>query len=523
MGDLGDMDMTNKNSWLPPISLFLICLLAYVNSFNNNFLLDDHLVLFGQRGVINKSLGEILLQDQGGFYRPAGYFLLWLLTHLFGEHQVGYHVVNLVLLFLIAYFLYLIVKNLTLDSLLAFLAAALYAIHPVNGFLVNYMTAGYISVFVLSMQASFLFFMRFADKGSNKDYVLSFAFFVYACMSHEMVIMLPVFLLSYLFFMKRERFWSLAQWILPLMMFLAVWFIVRSHVSAAFVRISNPIAALGDGLAYLSTWLDLTGWYLSKLIFPKDIIFLWSSQYGVKNIVLQALVFLFLVIMSIYAIVRWNKGFKPLMLTMFVIGLLPSLYSCFVYFPIVWPIIEPHWFYFSSMGFFVLMAVVLKKIIEKNVKAGIILVGGVATLLMYFNWDLNTKWSTQELYCSYWLSLNPGNLTPYYGLGRSLMDQGDCANAAKIFQVGHNRLHMLSLELTADMGHCMDVLGDDQKASDYLNTALRMDPNYALTYHYIGLYFNKRNKLERAQDYFRKAVVLDPKFSPSYAYLQKSI
>ncbi len=506
--------------WVIPVGLAFICLLSYLNSFNNNFLLDDHLVLFGQRGVINRSIWEILLQDQGGFYRPGGYLPLWLFTHFLGHNQLGYHIINVILLFFIVYLLYLIIKNLTSDRRLACLTALLYATHPINGFLVNYMTASYISIFVLSMQLSFLFFIRFSDQENYKDYVLSFFFFVYACLSHEMSIMLPAFLIVYLFFMKRDRLGRLSQWVWPFIIFLVIWFVVRSCMATVH-HISNPSLALVNIQAYLSTWLDLVGWYVSKLVFPKDILFLWSSQYGVKNFLLQGLVFLSLSIAFIHTLVRWNKGYKPLMLVMFVVGLLPSLYSSFIYFPLVWPMIEPHWFYFSSIGFFVLLALFLNFIISKNSKVGVVLTGFVVVCFVGLNWDLNSKWFKQETYCSYWLSLNPGNLTPYYGLGRSLMDQGDYVSAAKIFDVGYNRLHMLSLELTADMGHCMDVLGDDQKASDYLNTALKMDPNYALTYHYIGLYFYKRNKPERAQDYFRKAIALDPKFSPSYAYLNQ--
>ncbi|MEI7998733.1 MAG: hypothetical protein WCH62_04430 [Candidatus Omnitrophota bacterium] len=42
-----------------------------------------------------------------------------------------------------------------------------------------------------------------------------------------------------------------------------------------------------------------------------------------------------------------------------------------------------------------------------------------------------------------------------------------------------------------------------------------------MTYHYLGLYFNKRDNFDLAQRAFQMAVDLDPKFSPSYGFLKK--
>ena len=99
------------------------------------------------------------------------------------------------------------------------------------------------------------------------------------------------------------------------------------------------------------------------------------------------------------------------------------------------------------------------------------------------------------------------------------MDKGDYLGATKCFLLGYKRLNYAGVQIAADLGHCLDMLGFDRDALYYLGIAAKWDSHYALTYHYFGLYCSKRGNFVEAQRAFKKAVELDPKFSPSYAYL----
>lgn len=184
------------------------------------------------------------------------------------------------------------------------------------------------------------------------------------------------------------------------------------------------------------------------------------------------------------------------------------------------PMIEPHWFYFTQIGFFVLLAWALLAMVRKNFVLGSVFGGIVILLLLIYCWSYNAQWKTQEKYSLYWLSLNTGNLTPYDGLGRSLMEKGDYQGAATSFSVGYKRLDYGTPQMAAAWGHCLDMLGQDKVALYWLRQASIVDSQYALTYHYIGLYYYKRGNFAEAQKAFKKAVELDPKFSPSRAYLK---
>ena len=508
--------------WAALAVLFFACLLTYSNSFTGGFMMDDHIALFGQTGVENRSFVQVLSQDLGGFYRPVGLFILRLVNQLAQHDPMGYHAANFFFFFLIVFLFFRLFEKITGDRPLAFLAALLYGVHPLNGMIVNYMTASLLATFVLCTQASLLFFIHFSDSGRKRDYVLSLVFFIFALLSHEISVAVPVYLMAYLFFMKKEKGARSLALLAPFFLFTAVYFGARLK-EFFFARIIHGASqAVGDPAGHFTTWFDLISWFISKLVVPREIVFLWSQKYGTLYFPGKAVVFALIAAACVYLIFfKWKRGWRPLVLTVFIVGFLPSVISAFSYFPIVWPLLEPHWFYFSEMGFFLLAADLLMKLVRRHAPAGIVIIVVLVGILVALAWDYNSKWQTQEKYSRYWLSLNIGNLTPYYGLGRSLMDHGDCRKAVEAFQNGIRTLNTNNVYLLADAGHCFDVLGEDGASAFFLNAATKEGPDYAMTYHYMGLYLMKRGDRVNAVREFEKAVELDPKFSPSRGYLQR--
>lgn len=514
--------MNFRSHWFAPLVIFGACLAGYLNSFTNHFLLDDFVVLFGQHGVLSKSFQDILLHDEIGFYRPLGHVPLWIYSRFLGHYFVGYHVVNFILFFFIVLLFFQIVQKLTRDTFLAFLSALLYALHPINGFIVNYITASIIAVFVILMQLSFLFFLRFSDNGKKNDYVISFIFFIGACFSHEMAMMLPAYLMAYLFYIKKDPWQKALKKLIPFIIFIAGWFVFRSQGAIFQQQLHNPLNAIGNAGAYFSTWMDLLNWYVSKLMVPQDIIFLCSAKFGVDYLFINVMTFIFVLGMAGYFFFKYREGLKSFWLMVFLLGFLPSLFACFIYFPRDWPLIEPHWFYFSEMGFFVLLGLLLQMMIQRNSRIGQWVLAGILIFYTFSCWEQNSKWKDQETYSRYWLSLNEGNWTPYYGLGHSLLEQGRYQEALGVLLQCYRHIGKFSVKIEADIGHCLDAMGQDKEALDMLKESILVDRGYALTYHYLGLYYAKRGQIELAQASFRKAVELDPKFSPSRGYLSKS-
>ncbi len=151
-----------KSTFLVLLVLAITCFLAYSNSLHNEFMLDDFFVLFSETGMSRlDSLSELFTEKQDRFYRPVGFMFLAVSQRVFGANEFGYHATNLVLFFLVCAMFFFITEELFGRRKLSVLVAFLYAVHPINGGVVNYATMNVAGTFVLCLQLSFFFFLLF--------------------------------------------------------------------------------------------------------------------------------------------------------------------------------------------------------------------------------------------------------------------------------------------------------------------------------------------------------------------------
>jgi protein O-mannosyl-transferase len=498
----------------PFLVILAACVLAYGPSLHNGFMLDDNTVLFGERGVENKTFLSLFTERQYIFYRPVGHIFLLGCYKLFGHNPVGYHVANLLLFSGIVFLFFRIVEALFHNRALAYLTAFFYCVHPFNNMLVNYITANIIGTFVLTIQLSFLFFIRYLD--TNKKGVLGISLFCFALslLSHEMSIVYPAYVFCLLYFLKNYR-WQRAVFVsLPFFLLFFAYFVFRM-IFFTLKGTLNVVAKLMTVFTvYISYVMSLIYWYVSRLFFPRDTLFLWASNIEKDYFPLEAVRFLVIAAILVYFIfIRWKKGLKAFALAFFVAGFVPVFWASFAHFPFAEPFIEPHWFYFSSFGFFLLAAdglLRLKGIISSRIWKAFV----ASIFLACFIWlqQNNGYWKDQETYCRYWLSLNTRNITPYYGLGRSLLEKKQYGPAIKSFEkcLDKNPLFNAGF-ITADLGYAYFLNGQMDKARQYLDLSAWHDPQDAKTYYYLGLFYAEKGDVPKARQAFAKAAQLYPK------------
>jgi len=495
------------------LALFALALLSYFISLSNQFMLDDFTVLFGERGVSNKSLLELFTSYQHIFYRPVGHIFLLICYHLFGENVVPYHCANLFLFFIITVLFYHIVFALTRKQLLAFLTASLFCLHPINSMLVNYVTANIISTFVITLQLSFLFYVKYLDSRNKKFFYFSIGCFLLSLFSHEMSMMFPAYIFCLLYFIRKLSLCQALVNSLPIFLVSFCYLVFRLN----FFSLQDPISASTRVMAvfdvYLSSVMQLIYWYCSKLLFPKDILFLMThpaSQdffpYEIWRVLCIAAILGYLIFF------RLKKGILPFALSIFIFGLLPCFWASYAHFPFVEPIIEPHWFYFSSLGFFILLAqglLYLKEKFSRPLVASLLCV----TVVSYFMLlqQNNRQWKDQASYCHYWLSLNQANVTPYYGLGKAALNTGDFKSAIFFLSQGLALSNFHSAFITADLGYAYFLFGDNAQALHFYQKTLNNDPDYSVTYYYLAFLEKKEGKINSARDSLNKAINLYPR------------
>src|SRR3989338_4192736 len=138
--------------WGVFLLLLSINLAVYHNSLHNGFMIDDdgffsdpkmkNIEYIGYQFIPDKSKYlKLESQTSETYYRPFAHVIPMLCFLAFDQGTFGFHITNLVMFtfasFLIYWFLFIVFSS----RLLAVLTSILFSVHPINGMMVNYITA----------------------------------------------------------------------------------------------------------------------------------------------------------------------------------------------------------------------------------------------------------------------------------------------------------------------------------------------------------------------------------------------
>lgn len=162
---------TRKRTLLLGMGLLLLLLVAnYASSLRLSPLSDDFAILLQASQTTPASYGELFTRGQGGIMvRPLGLAVLLGEYHLWGLAPAGYRLVNLLLHFASALGLGALARDLGLGRVVAWTAAALFALHPAHPESTVWIAS------LISVQAgacviwSLHFYLRFRQRGGAPD------------------------------------------------------------------------------------------------------------------------------------------------------------------------------------------------------------------------------------------------------------------------------------------------------------------------------------------------------------------
>ena len=254
--------------YLKPLILATIVFLVFGNAIRNGFAMDDDLYIFRNAQVTSHSATELFQPNKyTAVFRPVTFATLAANFQLGGENPWGYHLVNLFLhsgvTILLFFVLRTILGRMPRGGFIAFVAAVLFAVHPIHTDAVTsiigrseLLAAGFLLV-------AWLFHLY------DRPFLAALSFVVALLSKESAVAFLPLALAGDYAcgkFKSRERYISIAG--VTLFYILALWKIQGGRFGPNEISfLDNPLSTLPVGWRILNA-LRIAWKYAGLQLFP---------------------------------------------------------------------------------------------------------------------------------------------------------------------------------------------------------------------------------------------------------------
>jgi tetratricopeptide (TPR) repeat protein len=485
---------------LPVALLVLLCLIVYYNSLSNEFVYDDFGSIVENKYI--KQPGQFLssLFNQSYFkiagleasYRPVAtlsYFFIYAFAEL---NPFYYHLASLLLHTLNAVLVFWMANLILKNQLGALIAGLLFASHPALSEAVNCISFNEDPLTALFFLLSLIFYIRLRAEyvSSNiRGYSLALIFYFLGLLSKEMAITLPTVILLYDVVLRdgqRDRL--TIQHLLNTLEKRAYFYSGYVAVSLVYVFIRffilyNPggylnasYGSLVERLIYLPGHIFS---FIELAIFPlnltADYVFSYPDSFFNGSNLLGFAGVMGLAGLS-FLVYRYSKavffGIWWFLITLFPVSNLIEIYSPFA----------ERYLYIPIIGFCLVVPAVIDGIVSRRftrpaVATVVTLIPTLVILGLYSTATLarNPDWQNNFVLWSKTVQSSPNSLIARGGLGMAQLERGMLNEAQQEFE-----------------------------------TAIKLYPNHAKSYHNLGLVYHQKGNLEKAMENYNRSVTLNP-------------
>ncbi len=496
----------------------LAVLLAYQPAWRGEFLWDDDAHV--TKPELRSWYGLYRIWFELGAtqqYYPLLHSAFWVEHNLWGDATLGYHLVNILLHAAAAVLVALVLRRLSVPG--AYLAAALFALHPVHVESVAWITEQKNTLSAVFYLGAMLVYLRFDQARKTSLYWWALGLFVLGLMSKTTAATLPAALLVIFWWQRGRLSWH--RDVRPL----APFFVLGLLAGLLTAWVERKLIG-AEGAAFDLTLVErclLAGraiwFYLGKLFWPTELIFIYP-RWQVSQAVWWQYLFpaaALLLLAGLWALRRRWRG--PLAGLLFFVGtLLPALGFCNVY-PFSYSFVADHFQYLASLGVITLASAGVALLLGRwglwrrpvGYAACLALLATLGTL----TWRQSRMYSDAELLYRTTLDRNPACWMAHCNLGGVLQPQGRIAEAMEHYQRAlAMRPHYAQLHNNIGVG--LARCGRIDEAIGLYRKALEIKPDYGEVYNNLGVALLARGRLDEAMTDFRKAVELKPDCADAY-------
>lgn len=192
--------------WEVCLSFLFLTLVAYADTINQYFLMDDFEVLHSARsGNLAHTLLGYGTNLEKKFFRPVPMFWIWVQNAVFGVKPWVYHLTSVLLhaatTIAAANFFYVLFRNLRVAAI----CGLVFAVFPSRAETVHMLSINFTSWSTLFYLSTLILFAYYRLSSSIGWFILSISCFLAALMSNETSLTLPLLIIVFDFFFSRRH------------------------------------------------------------------------------------------------------------------------------------------------------------------------------------------------------------------------------------------------------------------------------------------------------------------------------
>jgi tetratricopeptide (TPR) repeat protein len=506
----------SARDWLFGILLVLAVILVYQQAWNAGYIWDDDYHVTRNPALRDlhglwRIWFDVTATPQ---YYPLVHTSFWLEYQLWGLNSLGYHLVNISLHGIAAVLLWRVLSLLRIPG--AWLAAAIFALHPVAVESVAWITERKNVLSAVFYFSSALVYFRYAAARDAKTagrprldlYAASLVLFLFALWSKTVACSLPVALLLVHWWKTGRLQWRDIFPLLPFFVIGAVLGLFTAWLELHHVGAQGAVFSLTLTQRFLVAGRALW-FYVGKILWPAKLTFIyprWESSTGAPWQWLFPLAAI--AVMALFWRERARIGRGPLVAALFFVStLFPALGFLNVY-PFRYSFVADHFQYLASVGLIVPAAVALNRL-PRAVPLALLVV------LAFLTWRQAGIYRNSETLWRDALDKSPGSWMVQNSYGAVLSQQGKQEEALPYFRRAEE-LDPNNAETENNIGYAFLQLGRAPEALPYLERAVAIDPRRATVHHNLGAALRELGRRQEAVGEFNRAVELDPTFLPAH-------
>ena len=519
------------------VSLFILLCLAYGNSLHGVWVFDDHHDILRNQVLSSFTWSDFVqkyITDH--FFRPLA-ILSFVMNYHFGGYDIyGYHIVNFIIHYISAIFIFLFVyKTMLLPSIadtykdyaysIALLTAVFWCTSPLHVTAVTFVTQRYTSLAGMFYFMSMFFFVQGRTAGKQSSAIRQYTFCaigaVMAFLSKDNAAMLPVSLYLYdLLLIRRAgkdevlKDLKRVMWPLAVLMLLATLYLATTPFPLDYKSYTFTMKER------LLTEPRIVLFYLSLLIYPVPTRLTFDQDYILSSSLFDpwttgVSIFIILGLMG-YAFTDMRK--RPLMafcILFFFINLL--IESSFIPIEIIWEYRN----YVPSLSFFMLFALLIIWLLQlfQDKKAIFVMVVGCVIFLLIAQADTvhrrNKLFFSEKVLWKDSALKSPSLSRPHTNLALLYYQEGNIKKALeeaeKSVALNKHPNYLASATMYTNLATYQIMTNDQEASLKNVRHALSLQPYYDYGHAAMAVLTMKKGDLESAGTYISQAIFLSPK------------